>query len=322
MAKLMLGTREVTPAIYNGGATTTLSATPTTNAQNFTPTLPYVGYSSVSIAAVTSTIDANITAGNIKKDVTILGVTGTLEGGGSVSAPIFDANYFVGTNGSITNLIRFRDPGSGIRTYFLKPFAKSLGNGATVHNWLDSGLNEVNDSFTGITSIVAVGCFASGKLGSVEVTLDTTTEFISFRALEEAIISTAKSFQFLTSLKKVDLHNAKKVVLIGAFSGLSNFQEIDLTSVEDLTTPRALGGTASTGGAFANTSVSTLSFPSLKSTSFGSYTNQFAYMLKGVTGCTVHFPSNLQSVIGSWSDVTSGFGGTNTIVLFDLPATT
>jgi hypothetical protein len=64
-----------------------------------------------------------------------------------------------------------------------------------------------------------------------------------------------------------------------------------------------------------------LSFPALKTTSFGSYTNQFADMLSGVTGCTVHFPSNLQAVIGSWSDVTSGFGGTNTTVLFDLPAT-
>jgi hypothetical protein len=45
-------------------------------------------------------------------------------------------------------------------------------------------------------------------------------------------------------------------------------------------------------------------------------------MLQGVTGCTVHFPSNLQSVIGSWSDVTARFGGTNTTVLFDLTATT
>ena len=31
---------------------------------------------------VTSTIDSNIQAGNIKKDVTILGVTGTYEGSG------------------------------------------------------------------------------------------------------------------------------------------------------------------------------------------------------------------------------------------------
>lgn len=72
---------------------------------------------------------------------------------------------------------------------------------------------------------------------------------------------------------------------------------------------------------FANTGLTSLSFPALTSNSFGSYTNQFNEMLLSVTGCTVHFPSNLQSVIGSWQDVIDGFGGTNTTVLFDLPAT-
>ena len=68
-------------------------------------------------------------------------------------------------------------------------------------------------------------------------------------------------------------------------------------------------------------SLTTLSFPSLTSNSFGAYTDQFQYMLSGCSGVTVHFPSNLQSVIGYWSDVIAGFGGTNTTVLFDLPAT-
>lgn len=69
------------------------------------------------------------------------------------------------------------------------------------------------------------------------------------------------------------------------------------------------------------TNLTSLSFPAITTTSFGNNTNQFNGMLSGVTGCTVHFPSNLQSVIGSWSDVTAGFGGTNTTVLFDLSAT-
>lgn len=69
------------------------------------------------------------------------------------------------------------------------------------------------------------------------------------------------------------------------------------------------------------TQLTSIYFPALTSTSFGSYTNQFDNMLYGVTGCTVHFPSNLQSIIGSWASVTSGFGGTNTTVLYDLPAT-
>lgn len=56
------------------------SATPTTSAQEITPDAGYTGLDKVTVAAVTSSIDANIVAGNIKKDVTILGVTGTYEG--------------------------------------------------------------------------------------------------------------------------------------------------------------------------------------------------------------------------------------------------
>ena len=74
--------------------------------------------------------------------------------------------------------------------------------------------------------------------------------------------------------------------------------------------------------AFSNSALQWLYFPSLNSNSFGNKTTQFNNMLQGTTGCTVHFPSNLQSVIGSWSSVTSGFSGPNTTVLFDLPATT
>ena len=74
---------------------------------------------------------------------------------------------------------------------------------------------------------------------------------------------------------------------------------------------------------FNGTALTTLSFPALYQVSISgdTYTDKFNNMLSGVTGCTVHFPSNMQSVIGSWSDVTNGFGGTNTTVLFDLPST-
>ena len=71
--------------------------------------------------------------------------------------------------------------------------------------------------------------------------------------------------------------------------------------------------------AFRNcTSLTSLSFPALTTSSFGGSTTQFYRMLSGVRGCTVHFPAAIQSTIGSWADVTNGFGGTNTTVLFDL----
>ena len=58
---------------------TTLEVTPSTTAQTIDPESPVDGYSSVSVSAVTAAIDQNIVADNIKKDVQILGVTGSYE---------------------------------------------------------------------------------------------------------------------------------------------------------------------------------------------------------------------------------------------------
>lgn len=77
---------------YDGFKQATVSAvaleqcnvTPTTSSQTVSPTSPNVGFSEVNVSAVTSSIDSNIQAENIKKDVQILGVTGTLQSG---SAP-------------------------------------------------------------------------------------------------------------------------------------------------------------------------------------------------------------------------------------------
>ena len=70
-------------AISGGANLDSLSVTPSTSAQTITPTSPVDGYDEVNVAAVDNTIDANIVAGNIKKNVVILGVTGSYEGGGS-----------------------------------------------------------------------------------------------------------------------------------------------------------------------------------------------------------------------------------------------
>lgn len=57
-----------------------LNITPSTNAQEYNPAISGVdGYSLVSVSAVTAAIDQNITAGNIKNGVSILGVTGNYD---------------------------------------------------------------------------------------------------------------------------------------------------------------------------------------------------------------------------------------------------
>ena len=165
---------------------------------------------------------------------------------------------------------------------------------------------------------------------------------LDLSALETISGSCNSMFESCTSLTTADLRSLKTIsgTFASAFRYCTALTSIDLSALETISAScsEIFGSTKLTTFTFNNlssldanqalyrafrnvTTLTSLSFPALKSTSFGSYTNQFSNMLQGVTGCTVHFPSNLQSVIGSWSDVTGGFGGTNTTVLFDLTAT-
>ena len=123
-----------------------------------------------------------------------------------------------------------------------------------------------------------------------------------------------------TSLTSVNLSNLTSLYenqsLGSMFTGCTNLTSVDLSSLKDI------GGSWMCSNMFKNcTSLTMVSFPALTRAAFGSSTNQFNKMLDGCSNITVHFPSNIQSIIGSWSDVTSGFSGTNTTVLFDLPST-
>lgn len=91
------------------------SATPLTTNQTIEPDEGYDGLSYVSISKVDSSIDENIVAGNIKKDISILGVTGTYEGDGSAytTTQVYNAlksNY--DTNGTFTDNVTYTVKGT------------------------------------------------------------------------------------------------------------------------------------------------------------------------------------------------------------------
>ena len=125
----------------------------------------------------------------------------------------------------------------------------------------------------------------------------------------------AYAFYNCINLTSVDLSSITSIGDYGmqfAFGYCSDLSSVDLRSVSSI----GLGGLQT---AFTSCiSLTSLSFPALTQSSFGYYTNQFNNMLQGCSGVTVHFPAAIQSKIGSWSSVVSGFGGTNTTVLFDL----
>ena len=152
--------------------------------------------------------------------------------------------------------------------------------------------------------------FKSSSLENLDLSSLTTVS--GAQALNQA-------FYNCIGLTGIDLSNLTTVSGARALNQAFYKTAVQSVTFTSLTT---LSGSSALGNIFAQSSITSLSFPALTSTSFGNYTNQFDLMLRQVTGCTVHFPSNLQSVIGGWTSVTSGFGGTNTTVLFDLPATT
>ena len=197
-----------------------------------------------------------------------------------------------------------------------------------------SGDNAFQYAFRECTSLTSVGLTSVDlpKLSTISGAYALSYAFYGCTNLTSVDLSSLSTisgkdvlyyaFNECTNLTSVNLSSLSTIsgdsALRNAFYGCTNLTSVDLSSLSTIS-----GDSALRYAFYYCINLKELSFPALTSKSFGSNTNQFNSMLRGVTGCTVHFPSNLESVIGSWSDVTSGFGGkSNTTVLFDLPATT
>ena len=352
---------------------------PTTTQQVLSVNNGYSGNGTITISPVTSAIDSDIQAGNIKEGVNILGVTGTAK-----IAPEFyltrkTVNNELLVDSSNTPIL----PNSSSLT--------SIGYGALAFSEIDFGNNAID--FSSLASINYAYSFFSARLkGSASVDLSNVTtisglyscyymfswanitsvdlssltsisndsaclrmfgncsnltniignslttisgtnvcnymfagctgltgniNFLSSLETITGVQSCNGMFEGCTNITSVNLDNLESVGVNSFFymfneSGITNMSFPKLTSISS----------SGFGYAFRNClSLTTVSFGALTSTSFHSTIYIFGNMLQGCSDVTVHFPSNLQSVIGSWSDVVNGFGGTNTTVLFDLPAT-
>lgn len=119
-----------------------------------------------------------------------------------------------------------------------------------------------------------------------------------------------------TGVKGIAAYDANNSVLVRKFHNLTTITSASFPDLDNLTTKGALGNCFS-----GCTSLTSVSFPALKTTSFGSTNkDQLNNLVSGVIGCAIHFPSNLSSKVSSLTGYPN-FGGTNTSVLFDLPAT-
>ena len=282
------------------------TVTPTTSSQNLTVNSGYSGNGTITINAVTSSIDSNITAENIKSGVSILGVTGSYEGSGGSGIP--------------------REVKNGVYQLPTEDFTFSLPNNAT-----DVGAYGLYYAFNGCPALTSVDLSSlttvSGSLGlynAFQYCTSLTSVDLSSLTTVSGDNGLYNAFQNCPALTSVDLSSLTTVSgdhgLAYTFYYCSGLTSVDFPS---LTTVSANQGLAY---AFKNcTRLTNVYFRSLKTSSFGSYKNQFDRMMTS-TGTskthTIHFPSNLQSTISGLSGYPL-FGGTSGYVVlsFDLPAT-
>lgn len=311
----------------------TVNITPTTSQQIIQPTGSHNGITQATVSAVTSSIDANIQAENIKSGISILGVQGNVS-----PAPAYYVEYYVNSSNVLThspsasliNLtgVQTIDDDALLAAYRYNSHITSA-DFSNIKTLRQRSMEQCFFRATALTSVNFSG-LQSADYGSLHSafynvsTLTGTLDFSSFTTFTRKISSSSEGGTFSsafcgTSITGINFNN-----LVDIDSDYAFYDAFRSTQLSTVSFPKVK--TITRGRVFASafsgcSLLTSLSFPALISTGFGNYTNQFNNMLHDVTGCTVHFPSNLQSVIGSWSDVTAGFGGTNTTVLFDLPAT-
>ena len=294
--------------------TEALTITPTTSQQTFTATGNIDGYTPVTLNAVTASVDSDITAGNIKKGISILGVTGNYIG----NTPVKYGAAVDSLLGDVNNNGVLQIPTWDTNLTFTG--VEDIASYALYYKFYNY-TNIENVSFPSLTTVSgssAMNYAFRGCTGITSVDLSALTTVSGSNAMNYAFQGcTGITSVNLSSLTTLSGNNAMNSAFQGTLGTTSLLTSISFPSLSVLT------GTQALVYCFRyRNGLQTVSFPALTSASFGSNTNQFNNMLSNVRGCVVHFPSNLQSVIGSWTSVTNGFGGTNTIVRFDLPATT
>ena len=296
------------------GQTKTVS--PTTSQQTVTPDNGYNGLTSVTVNAVTSAIDNNITAGNIKKDVTILGVTGSYEGSGG------GANEYVFV---LPNNVTDLDTTSQYSQAFL--------NNTTITGADLSGLTSVSVEYALYQAFKGCTHFNNVNLSSLESVsgahspmeeafMGTALTSIDLSSLSgiSGVSALASAFKNVTTLTTVDLSALSSIdednVFYSTFEGCTGLRSVTFTNLDTIMSSGAFDS------CFKNCTNITVSFPALRwvgATTSESATSIFDNMFTGATNATVHFPSDMESYITDAGGL-SIFGGTNTTVLFDLPA--
>ena len=260
---------------------------------------------------------------------------GSISGSGTYPIGItrgVDAN---GVYGYPTTNFAFALPSTA--TKIANTTLKEAFNGCTTLTSVDmSSITEITgtDSLknfcmncTSLTSVDLSGLTTINGNGAVDTAFSgtsiTAVDLSSLTTISGTVMT--NTFRDCPYISSIDLSSlttlSTGVSMNGTFSLSTNpTSPLPLTSVT-FTSLATVSGTAPMRNLFQRRDGLEIFFPAFNSNTFGVMTTYLDNLVGGAVGCTVHFPSNMQAIIGNWDSVQNGFGGTNTTVLWDLPAT-
>ena len=313
-------------SIPSGGSSPVISSlniTPTTSQQTITAPSGTDGYSPITVSAVTSSIDANITAGNIKNGVSILGVTGSFTGSSEFASYQVSDDYLASRRSGALTGHEFSDI-MAIDDYgFDHAFYNCTGLTGTLVMYAEvSGRYGLNYAFANCTGITRVDFELLDTIGQYGLNYAfancTGLTRVDFEWLVELSSQYGLNYAFAncTGLTRVKFYYLAAITA-RAFQGCTSLESIEFESLSSITGSAAFGNTFN-----GCTGLKDVYFPALKTTSFGNRVNQFNNMLSS-TGTdvthTLHFPSNLRNTISGLTGYPTFGGDSGYVTLaFDL----
>lgn len=335
MAKLVIGTTKTNgvPAVVVGSAPNLGTKTVTANGTYNAATDNLDGYSSVTVnvPGVSEPYrELMVDGGQLKQSTAtsrIVNIMGATTAAGFVLAGAYNSNSAISGAVDLHTLVNLPYDYSLYMAFRNCPLITSVDLSGLYSVTGNYTMSEAFNLSVGITSVdLSVLERINGTYSMRQAFRNTGITTLDLSSLTEILGQNCcqQMFYGCTALTSVDVSALTTITGYNAcqnwFAGCTALASVTFTALTNLNNGSVLDG------AFSNcTALQSLSFPALTSTSFGTYKNQFSNMLSGVTGCTIHFPANLDPAGGSTviSALTGypNFGGSSTQLSFDLTAT-
>ena len=219
---------------------------PTTSQQVIGADTGYSGLGQVIVTGVNSSIDMNIQANNIKKDVTILGVTGTLESGEDLENVISEQENIIANLQNIVNtkagttftvpagmkfaqstLTNIPELNTSNVTNMSSMFAQ-CDNLTSIPNFNTNNVTNMSNMFAYCTNLANIPDFNTSNVTNMTSMFDYCTNLTTVPQLDTSNVTNVhRMFEQCSNLASIPNFNTSKVTeMIYMFRGCSNLTNI------------------------------------------------------------------------------------------------